>query len=175
MEEERWVPIKGYEPFYEVSSLGRVRSDGRIRTNYCAKPRILKPNPHPNRYLQVVLFKKGKPLTKKVHRLVAEAFIPNPKQLPEVNHKNGIRDDNRVKNLEWMTHAQNKRHAKSLKSYGLKLRAPDVVKIQRRLDSGEDPIAIAPDFDVTAEAIKSIKYGYSWSHITGIQRRLPRR
>lgn len=89
---------------YEVSNLGRVKSLDYRRTG---KERILKPGRHSkksgNTYYQVHLYKGGKMNVKLVHRLVAEAFIPNPDNLPEVNHKDENKFNNCVENLEWCT------------------------------------------------------------------------
>lgn len=99
---------------YEVSNLGNIRS------NKCKKPRTLKPfrrgcekKDEHNRgcYLSVRLSKNGVEMDYAVHRLVAMAFIPNPKNLPQVNHKNGIRNDNRVENLEWCDNSYNIWHS----------------------------------------------------------------
>lgn len=94
-EDEIWCPIKGYEGLYEVSDKGRVKSIG-----YC-KERILSPGKHPNGYLQVELYKNGERKMCKVHRLVAQTFIPNPDNLTQVNHKDENKENNSVQNLEW--------------------------------------------------------------------------
>lgn len=99
---EEYRTIDGYEGLYEVSNLGNVRSlyDGRHQKY---RTKILKPRMKPDGHVQVVLSKSGKVKQFLVHRLVAQAFLPNPQNLPQVNHKNEIADDNRVENLEWCT------------------------------------------------------------------------
>lgn len=94
---EIYKPIKGYD--YEVSNLGLVRN---VKTG-----RILKNNLCSNGYLRVGLHKDGVQKNFSVHRLVANAFIPNPKNLPEVNHINECKTDNRIDNLEWCTREYN--------------------------------------------------------------------
>ena len=94
-EEEIWCPIKGYEGIYEVSDQGRVRS------LKFGKERILKPFRNKGGYLLVGLCKNGEQKKCKVHRLVAQTFIPNPDNLPEVNHKDEDKTNNFVHNLEW--------------------------------------------------------------------------
>ena len=95
MTEEIWCPIKGYENIYEVSDKGRVRS------LKFGKERILKPGRDKDGYLQVNLWKNGENKMCKIHRLVAQTFIPNPDNLPEVNHKDENKENNSVQNLEW--------------------------------------------------------------------------
>ena len=95
MAEEIWCPIKGYECQYEVSDQGRVRS---LKSG---KERILKPGSDKYGYLQVGLYKNGEKKMCKVHRLVAQTFIPNPDNLTEVNHKDEDKINNKVSNLEW--------------------------------------------------------------------------
>lgn len=97
---EQWKTIEGYE--YEVSSEGRIRNK---KTG-----RILKPAKNSSGYLQVVLCKNGKKKSLFVHRLVADVWIPNPDNLPQVNHINENKEDNRVENLEWCTRQYNINH-----------------------------------------------------------------
>ena len=105
---EIWRPVKGYEGRYEVSNLGRVRS-----LNYRMKPgrvQVLKPAKNSDGYLNVHLYAGDGGKSIKVHRIVAAAFIPNPDNLPEINHKNEKKDDNRVENLEWCSRDENMRY-----------------------------------------------------------------
>lgn len=101
---ETWKPIHEYNGKYEVSSKGNVR------TNYYDIPKDIALIPR-HEYLMVSLYKEGKNKTHRVHRLVAQAFIPNPGNLPVVNHKDGNKHNNNVNNLEWTTSAGNIRHA----------------------------------------------------------------
>lgn len=97
--EEVWKDIKGYEGKYQASNLWRIRS-----LNYARRKqiRVLKPGIEKTRgYLSVTLLNKGKQKTKPVHRLVALTFIPNPNNLPQVNHKDENKLNNCVDNLEW--------------------------------------------------------------------------
>ena len=101
---EEWRWVVGLEGKYKVSNLGRVRS-------YIKGGRIKSPNKTKCGYLVVNLFYDCGLHGKLVHRLVAEAFIPNPENKRTVNHKNGNKEDNRVENLEWMTTSENVKHA----------------------------------------------------------------
>lgn len=100
---EEWRDIKDYEGLYQVSNMGRIKSLNYRRTG---REKIMKLNHDKDGYIVVGLFKNKKLKQYKVHRLVAEAFIPNPDNLPQVNHKIDDfehRSDNRVENLEWCT------------------------------------------------------------------------
>lgn len=107
LENEIWRNIEGYECLYQVSNLGRVKSLGNDKTR---KEKILRQIKDKDGYLQVILCKEGKKKCFKVHRLVANAFIPNPNNYPTVNHNNEIKTDNRVSNLCWMDYSQQQRH-----------------------------------------------------------------
>lgn len=107
MTEEVWKDISGYEGLYQVSNLGRVKSLTREITNngmsYLINGKILKENKLANGYLKVCLSANGNSKLHYVHRLVAQAFIPNPNHYPMVNHKDEDKTNNLVENLEWCT------------------------------------------------------------------------
>lgn len=119
--EEVWKDVEGYEGLYEVSDLGRVRSWIDNNKNRRAEPKILNPANDRGGYLLVALHKDGRQKTFLVHRLVAQAFIPNPLNLPQVNHISEDKTDCRAVSLEFCTArynnnygTRNERAAKSL-------------------------------------------------------------
>ena len=129
MKKEYWKPVVGYEGLYEVSNWGRVKSLDRWKSSKnnsktFIKGRILKPANDGQGYLQVVLYKNGYKKTFKVHRLVAEAFIPNSDNLPEVNHKDEQKDNNIYTNLEWCDRKYNVNYGTGLKRMSEKLSKP---------------------------------------------------
>ena len=115
---EIYKDIEGYKGRYQVSNLGNVKSLSRevVRSDgskYFIKERVLKQSLARNGYLCITLDNKGKK-SFRVHRLVAKSFIVNPKKLPQVNHLNGIKTDNKALNLEWTTKSKNQIHAYKL-------------------------------------------------------------
>ena len=104
---ERWCWVEGYEGLYMVSNQGRIM--GTPKPNNFGH--FLKLNTKKTGYVNVCLCKENKKSGFAVHRLVANAFLPNPDGKPEVNHINGDRSDNRIENLEWVTRSENEKHA----------------------------------------------------------------
>lgn len=117
---EKWLTIAGYEGLYEVSNMGRVKSLARdiankglfgSRSTCHNKELFLKGRPSSQGYLSVVLFKNAKTKQVRIHRLVAQLFLENPLNKPEVNHKDGDKNNCSLANLEWCTPAENSQHA----------------------------------------------------------------
>lgn len=123
-------PIKGYEGHYEVDQFGRVYSVDRIvhvndngrEYDKPLKGKRMKQSVHTKGYKTVPLTKDGKTTTHYVHRLVAEAFIPNPSNLPFINHKDEDKTNNFVENLEWCTEQYNATYGKAREKQAKKLR-----------------------------------------------------
>lgn len=124
MLKEQWKPVRCYEGLYEVSNTGKVRSIDRIVCTKDGKHKKLKGKElyftiqrlnlvsgRIQRYAAVQLWKNNKDVLKAVHRLVAEAFIPNPENKPTVNHIDGNGINNDVDNLEWATYSEQNYHA----------------------------------------------------------------
>lgn len=116
IEIEIWKPIVGYEGYYLISNLGNVYSLGKKYIDSTGRHQIKKPRNVSVRcgiggYLCVDLNANGINEQKCIHRLIAEAFIPNPENKPTVNHKNGIKLDISIDNLEWATYSENNKHA----------------------------------------------------------------
>lgn len=173
-DDEQWRPIPGY-PGYEVSDQGRVKS------LKFGRERILKQRKRNDGYLDIHLWKHGREQRKFIHRLVLEAFVGNPGGKLECNHRNGIKTDNRLENLEWIDHSGNIRHAfktglkshKGEKNPRAKLTAEEVLKIHEILVEGVPVREIAEIFGVSLTTIYDIKSGRRWSHVTGITRSKP--
>ncbi len=116
---EIFLPVKGYEGLYEVSNLGTVKTIQRTivrKSKHSAHifpiyTKIKTATISKNGYCTIALVREGKTKNTYLHRIIAEAHIPNPNNYRCVNHKNGIKTDNRIENLEWCNHAFNNKHA----------------------------------------------------------------
>lgn len=109
---EIWKDVPNYEDLYQISNLGRIKTKNklgkdRLQRCYIKNSIICSPNLDSSGYKQIVLSKNKKRNTHKIHRLVAQAFIPNPNNYPCINHKDENKLNNYVDNLEWCTHLYN--------------------------------------------------------------------
>ena len=173
---EIWKDIPGFEGHYQVSNLGKVRARKYIMINGCLEivpGKILsqtKSRGYP--YTGVQLNNKRRSFS--VHRLVAICFIPNPKSLPEVNHIDGIKTNNKITNLEWVTSSENKKHAFRL---GLmkptrgelcgkhKITEKQVREIRQMRKEGFLHKDIAKHFCLGQSTVTHILLGTRWAHV----------
>jgi hypothetical protein len=164
-----WVRIPGC-PNYAISGDGqvmRITATKKFAAGLIMKPTLMKIG-----YFMASLFEDGKYRKRYVHRLVAHAFIPNPENKPEVNHKNGIKADSRIENLEWATHAENMKHSgeNELSPNGercpwAKLTVEKVQKIKQLNKGGRSCRSIAREFKVSDRLIAMICKGQRWSRV----------
>lgn len=180
MMEETWKEHPMYKG-YEGSTLGKVRSWRRSfwgRVFYRKEPFIMSlcPASETVPYFRIILSFKSKPITVIVHRFIAECFLPNPDNKKQVNHKNGIKTDNRVGNLEWVTCSENHFHAyatglrtkKGEHHHLNKLTDADVLKIREDYSTGKvSQVELAQQYGVTYSSIGMVVSGKRWSHIKG--------
>lgn len=175
---EIWKPIPGYENTYEVSNLSNIRSiDRRVplgsRSKF-VKGQPIKPTLHHSGYMIFSLAKNGRAITTSVHRIVAQLFVDNPHDLPEVNHIRPPKTNNRADNLEWVTQAQNLQHAvetglinrKGDKNIKAKLKESDVVQINWFYMDGMSSKEISEKYSVHQSSIVKILNGTTWGHIS---------
>ena len=125
-ESEVWRDIIGYEGIYQVSNKGNVYSVGRMVQGRKRGGVTLKPKLHRNGYLHVGLYRNGKMKNKLIHRLVLDAFVENPNNLPEVNHKDENKTNNDLSNLEWCSGRYNVNYGTRNERLSKKVRAVNV-------------------------------------------------
>ena len=153
---EYWKDIEGF-PNYQISNLGNVWSK---KTN-----RILKPYKTNRGYLTVGFWLDGKKKRLSIHRLVAQAFLTNPQNFPEVNHINGYKTDNNLDNLEWATGRNNILHAYQAGLRKTKLSETQVVEIRNLIQQGLTQREIAFKFNVSHSTIGEINRCKIWTSV----------
>ena len=167
MTDVRWKPIKGYGKKYRVSShYGIIQR--RLKSGEYTE---LKYGWHKDGYQMVSLYKNGKHKRTTVHRVVAEAFLPNPDKLGTVNHINGNKTDNCTDNLEWLEHEDNLRHAHKTGLIAYKIGEDrhiskhtnsQVIEIKKMLRDGFRNKEICQKLNVKPWIVHDIKIGKSW-------------
>jgi hypothetical protein len=172
IEEWRPVPFAGISEYYEVSNLGRVRSLDRICYGIKARTvdgKVLRPSTNKFGYKNVNLFRDRKSKSIHVHRLVALAFIPNPSDLPMVNHIDGVKANNVITNLDWVSDQENRQHAIDIGKITRfkKLLTPDEVAEIRQLDGTMSQSSIAMLFGCTQSNISLVLRGVRHKDMAG--------
>lgn len=184
LEGEFWRPISDYEKLFMGSNFGRIKNIERfVNSNLLngvksvlRREKILVSKPNKDGYLKLSIRLDRSGLTSaSVHRLIAKTFIPNPENHPMVNHKNGIKDDNRIENLEWCNNQYNIKHAFANglmnpmcgeKHSWSKLTEKEVLDIRRlRTEQNIEYSKIAKTYNVTRGNIYNIVKRISWKHV----------
>lgn len=174
---EIWKDVIGYEGLYQVSNLGRVKGLKRESKHYKGGVRVynerfLNPCLHKDGYLKVGLIKDGINKQHSVHRLVCSSFIENIYNKPQVNHKNGVKTDNRLENLEWSTSSENHKHAYKIglrhqngeKNHRSALTNSQVFEIKynhKNLSNKE----VSMIYNISTNQVSRIRRGDRWSHV----------
>ena len=166
---EIWKDINDYEGLYQVSNFGNVKSLGN---EFTRKERFLKLSPQSKGYLTVVLQKNATRKMVLVHRIVAEYFVSNPLNKSQINHINGDKTDNKVENLEWVSHRENLDHAiknnltlKGEENRNSKLKDVDIIKIHSLLQKGTTTKELSESYNVSYSTIDGIRTNRYWKHL----------
>lgn len=171
MENEAWADVLGYEGVYQVSTLGRVRRVGgsaRARAT-----RVLKDCDNGNGYRYIKLCSNGVPRNHYVHILMAQAFLPNPENKPQVNHIDGVKSANRIDNLEWATLSENMLHAADMGLTKVKgeensmsrYTCVEILEIRRLFAEGHNQRAIGRRFGMSFANVNRVIHRRLWQHV----------
>jgi len=161
---EVWRKIIGFDGQYEISNLGNVRSNNKLSTDgrFFKGKKLAVYNS--GSYLRVSTLRKP------VHRLIAESFIPNPENKPCINHKNGIKTDNRIENLEWCTYSENVIHAyqtglmkRGSDNANSKINQIDATRMRKMKEQDLSTNTIIWFFEVSKDIVYSVLSKRSWN------------
>jgi hypothetical protein len=173
---KNWFEILGYEGLYQINKKGDIKAIPKtvgFGQGYKTKKLILNQYKSKEGYLRVRLYKKNKCKNYSVHRLVALQFLENPKNKPQVNHKNGVKTDNRLENLEWNTRSENMKHSfnmglskakKGAESPNSILTEKDVVEI-KTIGNSMTQKEIGKIYGVDRRQIGRILNNKRWKHV----------
>lgn len=157
---EIWKNIEGFENLYQVSNYGRVKS-----LKY-GKEKILKPFKDKDNYLRVILCKQGKPKLYLIHRLVAQAFIPNPNNYPQVNHKDEVKTNNCVSNLEFCTAKYNINYGTRTKKTSKQVLCVETGKIYSSLSEVYRQLGFAQsNISSVCNGLRNTCGGFHWRYV----------
>lgn len=168
---EEWKDIKDYEGLYQVSNLGKIKRLRFIngKTNI-KRERIKVQKLRKDGYLEVALYKDGKGKSIQVHRLVAQAFVPNPENKPQVNHIDGNKQNNNIENLEWVSISENALH--SARQLRKNVKEIEQYDLEGRYLATYSSITIAGEINGIRESSianvltgrRNKTYGYKWKY-----------
>ena len=164
---EEWRDVEDYDGDYQISNFGRVRS------RKSGEWRLMKTTPNQKGYLGVMFSRQGKTKRFEIHRIVATAFLPNPNNLPVVEHADDNKQNNHVSNLFWSTHSDNTRHAYErnlINNYTIKAKLKESdIKLIRQIYKSHDKNfgakALAKKFGVTRATIENIVHDKTWKRL----------
>ena len=180
---EEWRDIPNFEG-YQVSSLGKVKGIDRLKkgrnTLRLIRGQELKQSPNKKGYLETRLRKNGTH-TRLIHKLVSSAFLTKPEHCTQINHINGIKTDNRIENLEWVTQSENQLHAYKLglqpsrageNNSNTKITDKNVTLLKQLYNSGMSIVEVSNSININVSIIRQIIYGKTWkSNTTTILKR----
>jgi hypothetical protein len=168
---ELWLDMVGFEGIYQISNTGRVKSLARKKGFIFGRERIIKTPPHVKTGYPMLYIKyRGKKLALYVHRVVAQHFVLNPLNKPQVNHVDGCRTNNSADNLEWVTPLENVLHARDILhcdfSLGSKLCEEDVISIRSKYARGNiTQKELGSMYDIGQDMVSKIINYIHWRNI----------
>lgn len=170
--QEKWLPCPGFENSYEVSNYGKVRSIDRYISGRSGlvKGQLIHSDLNQKGYPQLRLYKNNTKYVRNQHRLLTLAFIPNPNNLPQVNHIDGDKLNNHISNLEWISNSDNMSHAYKLglrssigeNNSNCKITDNQVTHIKLIYNTGKSSKYISEELDIKLHIVRQIISGKSW-------------